>query len=80
LKKVRLGKLTDKEKENALNEVRILASIRQANVIGYKEAFVDEKSASVWYVPRCRLTPQLSNGVGRQRRPLPEDPPAAEEE
>ena len=27
LKKVKMGKLSDKEKENALNEVRILASI-----------------------------------------------------
>ena len=28
LKKVKMVKLSDKEKENALNEVRILASIR----------------------------------------------------
>jgi NIMA (never in mitosis gene a)-related kinase len=28
LKKVKMGKLSDKEKENALNEVRILASIQ----------------------------------------------------
>jgi NIMA (never in mitosis gene a)-related kinase len=28
LKKVKMGKLSDKEKENALNEVRILASIK----------------------------------------------------
>ena len=28
LKKVKMGKLSTKEKENALNEVRILASIR----------------------------------------------------
>jgi NIMA (never in mitosis gene a)-related kinase len=27
LKKVKMGKLSDKEKDNALNEVRILASI-----------------------------------------------------
>jgi NIMA (never in mitosis gene a)-related kinase len=36
--------LTEKEKENALNEVRILASINHPNVIGYKEAFIDEPS------------------------------------
>lgn len=40
--------LSEKEKENALNEVRILASIRQTNIIGYKEAFVDEPSNSLW--------------------------------
>jgi NIMA (never in mitosis gene a)-related kinase len=40
--------LSDKEKENALNEVRILASLNQCNVIGYKEAFIDEPSSSLW--------------------------------
>lgn len=33
-----------KEKENALNEVRLLASISDDNIIAYKEAFFDEKS------------------------------------
>jgi len=40
--------LSDKEKENALNEVRILASIEHQNVIQYKEAFIDEPSSSLW--------------------------------
>jgi NIMA (never in mitosis gene a)-related kinase len=39
-----LGKLTAKEKDNALNEVRILASIDHPNVIAYKEAFFEESS------------------------------------
>jgi len=50
LKKVRMLNLSDKEKENALNEVRILASIKNPNIISYKEAFVDEQSQSLWYV------------------------------
>ena len=33
--------LSQKERENAINEVRILASIRHENIIGYKDAFVD---------------------------------------
>lgn len=33
LKKVKLQNLTEKEKQNALNEVRILASIRHPNVV-----------------------------------------------
>ena len=33
LKKVKLDHLSDKERENAINEVRILASIKHANVI-----------------------------------------------
>lgn len=36
--------LSEREKENALNEVRILASINNENVISYKEAFIDEPS------------------------------------
>ena len=42
LKKVRLKKLSDKEKENSLNEVRILASVKSPYVVSYKEAFMDE--------------------------------------
>lgn len=48
LKRVKILKLSDKEQENALNEVRILASLRHPNVIGYKEAFFEEKSGSLW--------------------------------
>jgi NIMA (never in mitosis gene a)-related kinase len=42
-------KLSDKEKENALNEVRILASVSHPNIVSYKEAFMDEASSSLWY-------------------------------
>ena len=48
LKKVRMQKLSDKEKENALNEVRILASIKHPNIVAYKEAFIDDASQSLW--------------------------------
>lgn len=44
LKKVRMMNLSAKERENALNEVRILASITNPNIISYKEAFIDEDS------------------------------------
>ena len=42
LKKVKMGKLSNKEKENALNEIRILASVEHETIIGYKEAFFDD--------------------------------------
>ena len=42
MKKVKMGKLSAKEKDNSLNEVRILASINHPNVIGYKEAFFED--------------------------------------
>ena len=47
LKSVIMDKLKKKEQENSLNEVRILASIRHPNIIGYKEAFYDEKTHSI---------------------------------
>ena len=47
LKQVKMLSLTDKERENALNEVRILASIDEPNVISYKEAFIDEPSSTL---------------------------------
>ena len=49
LKKIKLMDLKDKEKENALNEIRLLASIRHANIIGYKEAFFEKKINVLWY-------------------------------
>ena len=57
LKKVKMLNLSEKEKENALNEVRILASINNPNVISYKEAFIDESSSSL-----CLVMEYADNG------------------
>jgi NIMA (never in mitosis gene a)-related kinase len=57
LKKVKMLNLSDKEKENALNEVRILASIDHPNVIGYKDAFIDEASSAL-----CLVMEYADNG------------------
>lgn len=38
-----MNKLKQKEKENSLNEIRILASINHMNIIGYKDAFYDQE-------------------------------------
>ena len=48
LKKVKILNLSEKEKENALNEVRILASVKTPFVASYKQAFFDEPSSSLW--------------------------------
>lgn len=45
-----MQKLGEKEKVNALNEVRILASIDNPYVIGYKEAFFDDLSSCLCIV------------------------------
>ena len=41
LKVVKLSTLNEKMLQNSLNEVRILASVRNPNIVGYKEAFLD---------------------------------------
>lgn len=41
LKKVKMNQLNTKEQENALNEIRILASIESPSIVSYKEAFFD---------------------------------------
>lgn len=48
LKRVKLKNLKEKEIQNAINEVRILASIKHKNVISYKEAFMEPKTESLW--------------------------------
>jgi len=57
LKKVKLPSLSDKEKQNALNEVRLLASIRHESIIGYKEAFFDDKTRCL-----CIITDYADSG------------------
>ena len=57
MKKVKMGKLSEKEKQNALNEVRILASIQHPNVIGYKDAFFEASSGNL-----CIVMEHADNG------------------
>lgn len=45
-----MGALGEKEKLNALNEIRILASIEHPNVISLKESFFDDASQSLCLV------------------------------
>lgn len=57
MKKVRMEKLKDKEKENSLNEVRILASVKHPHIIAYKEAFIDDTTSCL-----CLITELATNG------------------
>jgi len=47
---VKIGAMKEKERDNALNEIRILASYNDDYIIGYKEAFYDENSAALCVV------------------------------
>ena len=47
LKSITMEKLKEKEQQNSVNEIRILASVSHQNVIGYKEAFWNEKNKTL---------------------------------
>ena len=49
MKKAQLKNSSSEELGNALNEVRILASVHHPNVVAYKEAFVEEVFANTTY-------------------------------
>jgi NIMA (never in mitosis gene a)-related kinase len=42
-----MASLNDRDKMNALNEIRILASVDHQNVIGYKDAFFEDGSSTL---------------------------------
>ena len=50
MKKVELSQLKQKEKENALNEVRLIASFKDPHIVGFKEVFFDEASQVLYIV------------------------------
>lgn len=39
--------LSDKEKMNAINEVRLIASVKSPSIVCYKEAFVTDNSLCI---------------------------------
>lgn len=47
---IRMAKIKEKDKNNALNEIRILASEGGGNIIAFKEAFYDEGSSCLCIV------------------------------
>jgi NIMA (never in mitosis gene a)-related kinase len=57
LKKVYLNQLKEKERQNSLNEIRILASINNKNIIQYKGSFYDNINNSL-----CLVMEYAENG------------------
>ena len=64
LKRIKIQKLCDKDKDNALNEIRLQASLRDPHIIRYKEAFIEEDTDCLMYV--FINIKQHSDGVRRQ--------------
>ena len=68
LKSVYLQKLNKKEQQNSVNEVRILASVNHPNVIGYKEAFWDDKDNSLNIVMEYADDGDLQTKINKMRK------------
>ena len=70
MKRVKIGGLTKKELENSFNEVRLLASLNHKNVIGYREAFYDQKSKTLnivmEYADDGDLSTKIKQAIKRQ--------------
>lgn len=47
MKQIKMMQLNAREKDNALNEVRLLASIDSPNIISYKTAFFEEMGSTL---------------------------------
>lgn len=67
LKQVKLGSLSRKEKENALNEIRILASFDHPNIIGFKEAFLDDNLSTLCIVMEYAENGDLYNLINKHK-------------
>ncbi|CAG9329996.1 unnamed protein product [Blepharisma stoltei] len=63
LKKVKFSSLNQKEKENAVNEIRIMASFSHPNIISYKEAFIDEETNTLCIVMELAEHGDLLNKI-----------------
>ena len=71
LKKVYLNQLKPKEKENSLNEIRILASINNKNIVQYKESFFDKINNCLCLVMEYAECGDLEKKISiRQRKNL----------
>ena len=61
-------KLSEKEKENALNEIRILASIDHPNIIAYKDAFFDDSTLTLCIVMELADGGDLQSKINSLKR------------
>ena len=55
--------LSEREKQNALNEIRLLASIKHPNIVQYKESFIDEHERCLCLVMEYADDGDLSNKI-----------------
>lgn len=68
MKKVKMGMLSCKEKENALNEVRILASIQNPYIVQYKDVFYEENANTLCIIMEFASQGDLLNKINKSQK------------
>ena len=70
LKKISLSSLSEKERENAFNEIRILSQIHNPHIITYKDSFYDKPSNMLYLITEyCEygdLEQEIQNHIKHQ--------------
>jgi serine/threonine protein kinase len=67
MKTVKIAKMNAKDRENALNEVRMLASVRHQNIIDFKDAFFDEESLTLNIIMEVAEEGDLASKIKKHR-------------
>ena len=67
-KKVQILNLSEKQKQNCLNEIRVLASIKNKYIVNYKEAFLDPKDSTLCLVMEYADKGDLYNRIKEQKK------------
>ncbi len=68
MKRVKINKMSRKEIADTLNEVRFLASIRHANIVGFYEAFVENNDSELCIVMEFCGCGDLAQKIERYKR------------
>ena len=68
LKKVQITNLSEKQKTNSLNEIRVLASIKSKFIVNYKEAFLDTKDSTLCLVMEYADRGDLSKRIEEEKK------------
>lgn len=68
MKRVKINKMSKKEISDALNEIRFLSSIRQKNIVGFLEAFLENNETELCIVMEYCGCGDLASKVERYKR------------
>lgn len=68
LKKVKISKMSKKEIEDALNEIRFLASIRHKNIVGFLHSFLENNDTELCIIMEYCGSGDLAQKVERYKK------------